>query len=145
MTILAFYATIRTLPSPPIKFVLNSIQKEFASNNSVLRHVVCALSWILVKIYLLRLFNRTGTFLPLSSLLGCKQLFEKERSLVLRFLLFLFFELPIFNCFSAAFFITVLHLIFNTLYITTQKKIKKIRKLIEFIFQIWPKYSSILL
>ena len=68
MTILAFFTTIGTDPSPTILLILDSVQEKLAGNNCVLWHVLCALTRVFVEINGLLVFRLYSTFLTFKTL-----------------------------------------------------------------------------
>jgi len=73
MTILAFKATIGTLPSPSVSLILHGVQEKLASDDRVLGHVFRAFTRVSVEVNLLGVFSQRFAFLTLQALRTCEE------------------------------------------------------------------------
>jgi len=72
MTILAFKATIGTLPSPSVSLILHAVQEKLASDDRVLGHVFPAFTRVSVEVNLLGVLDDFA-FLALQALRTCEE------------------------------------------------------------------------
>ena len=113
VTVLALGSLVRTLPSPSVELVLHSIQKELASNDGILGHIVSSSPRILIKINLLLIFLDDLALLPLQTLGSLKQRGQQSSCslVILLFLLGLMrLTLPHLSTTSL---VSMLHLVLN--------------------------------
>lgn len=141
VTVLALGSLVRTLPSPSVELVLHSIQKELASNDGILGHIVSSSPRILIKINLLLIFLDDLALLPLQTLGSLKQRGQQSScSLVILLLLLGLMRLTLPHL-STTSLVSMLHLVLNLFDVAKGMGRAKVRsdraKVVEVGIEMW--------
>lgn len=121
MSVRAFF-TIWTRPSKSIELGLNSVQEILACDYSLLRHVICSLSRVLVVINLICVHNSACfTLCVFEALLALKQRGQKHSGRIVSLLLLFGFMLRVLDGLCTSLRLSMFHLVLNTLNVAAKQ------------------------
>lgn len=115
MPILAIDSIIGASPTPTVQLLLDGIQEMLARNNSVLRHLVSALTRVLIKVDFLTVDDLGVGTAGLQVLLRLEDGRQESRLLLGLLLLLLLLELFSFPLLGATLLLTIVDLILHLL------------------------------